>query len=164
MSDRFTGHPSSVDSIVKLNDSVFLTGCEDGKIRACSIQPNRFIGIIGDHDDFPIQHLCISNDGNTCASLSHDECVKFWDIEKLSNLQVREKNKVKSKTMKNKNITAKGGKFSGFFSDLVEKKENKKTNNDDDSDSDDFSESDDESFDNKSESSESENSDDDDED
>ena len=156
MSDRFTGHPSSVDTIVKLNDSIFLTGCEDGNIRACSIQPNRFIGIVGDHSDFPIQHLCLSADNNTCASISHDECVKFWNVENLSEVRVKEKNKVKSKTMLNKNVSANKGKLAneGFFSDLIEKKE-KKDDDDDDSDSDNSDDSND---------SEVESSDDDDDD
>ena len=154
MSDRFTGHPSSVDTIVKLNDSIFLTGCEDGNIRACSIQPNRFIGVIGDHTDFPIQHLCLSSDNNTLASISHDECVKFWSVENLSQVTIRDKNKVKSKTMLNKNVSANKGKLAneGFFSDLIEDKKK-----DDDDDSDDFS-------DNKSDSSSSSSSDDDDDD
>jgi WD40 repeat protein len=166
MSDRFTGHPSSVDCIVKLNDSVFLTGCFDGNIRACSIQPNRFIGVIGDHDEFPIQHLCVSSDNKICASISHDECVKFWDVEKLSDLQVKEKNGVKSKTMMNKNVTAKGSKFGGFFSDLAEDKKTKKMGDDSDSDeseSDDSSDDDDDNNNNnnKDESGSSSESDDD---
>jgi WD40 repeat protein len=138
MSDRFTGHPSSVDAIIKLNDSIFITGCEDGNIRACSIQPNRFIGVIGDHSDFPIQHLCLSNDNNTLASISHDECVKFWSVENISQVTIRDKNKVKSKTMLNKNVSANKGKLSneGFFSDLIENK-NEKIDQDDSSDNDD---------------------------
>lgn len=33
ISDRFPGHPSSVDSIVPLNSDILLTGCFDGNIR-----------------------------------------------------------------------------------------------------------------------------------
>ena len=35
ISDRFPGHPMSVDSIVALSDSVVCTGASDGVIRYC---------------------------------------------------------------------------------------------------------------------------------
>jgi WD repeat-containing protein 55 len=34
LSDRFPGHPSSVDSIVPVSDDILLTGCFDGNIRS----------------------------------------------------------------------------------------------------------------------------------
>lgn len=33
ISDRFPGHPSSIDSIITLTPDIILTGCFDGNIR-----------------------------------------------------------------------------------------------------------------------------------
>jgi hypothetical protein len=41
MVDRMTGHPSSVDAIVKLTDDVLLTGCFDGNIRLITNNYNK---------------------------------------------------------------------------------------------------------------------------
>lgn len=40
-SDRFPGHPSSVDAIVKYDDDLIITGSADGLIRVLSILPNK---------------------------------------------------------------------------------------------------------------------------
>lgn len=90
--------------------------------------PNRFLGIVGKHDGFPIQNLCLSSDGNVCASISHDENVKFWNVENIKDIKIDAQSKSENKKLKNKKITAKG-KSDNFFSDLVEKK-----NEDDDDD------------------------------
>jgi hypothetical protein len=34
ISDRFPGHPSSIDALVPLNSNIVLTGCFDGNIRS----------------------------------------------------------------------------------------------------------------------------------
>jgi hypothetical protein len=33
MSDRFPGHPGGIECLTLLNQSLLMTGCEDGKIR-----------------------------------------------------------------------------------------------------------------------------------
>ncbi len=33
MSDRFPGHPDGIDCLTVLDQSLLVTGCEDGKIR-----------------------------------------------------------------------------------------------------------------------------------
>ena len=43
------GHPSSVDAILKYDEDSVLTGCSDGLIRILSLQPNKMLGIIGEH-------------------------------------------------------------------------------------------------------------------
>ncbi len=140
ISDRFPGHPSSIDCLQPLSDNVVLTGCFDGNIRACHILPNRFLGILGSHSsDFPIQKLCLSNDRNVCASISHDECVRFWNVENIKEKVLNASSKSKSKKLKNKKLTVKG-KAENFFSDLIEDEK------DDDDDDDDESEDSDEDF------------------
>lgn len=80
-SDRLTGHPESTEAIVKLDEDTIVTGSSDGMLRVCSIQPNRLLGVLGAHADYPIEHLALSGDGAVLASASHDQTVKLWDLE-----------------------------------------------------------------------------------
>jgi hypothetical protein len=78
-SDRLMGHPSSIDSLLKIDESTLLTGCEDGKLRAVSIYPNKILSTVGKHSDddtvFPVTKLRKSRCGSIVASVSHDESV-----------------------------------------------------------------------------------------
>jgi len=80
VNDRFPGHPESIDAIVKITENIIITGSTDGLIRVVSILPNKLIGVIGEHEDFPIERLKISRDSKILASSSHDNKVKFWDV------------------------------------------------------------------------------------
>ncbi len=77
------GHPQSIDTLVKINEDLICTGSSDGIIRLVGILPNEFLGVIGDHGDFPIERLRLSHDNNLLVSCSHDNTVKFWDIRYL---------------------------------------------------------------------------------
>jgi WD40 repeat protein len=46
--DRITGHPNSIDTMIKYDDDMVITGSEDGLIRAVSVLPNRICAILGD--------------------------------------------------------------------------------------------------------------------
>ena len=97
----------------------------------------------------------MSSDGNVCASISHDEYVKFWSIENIKTIKIDAQSKSKNKTLKNKKISV-SGKSENFFADLDDKageeddsdesdeedddddasdEEEKKSNNSDDEDS-----------------------------
>jgi len=80
ISDRFPGHPESIDTIVDLSEDIICTGSSDGLIRVVSILPNRLLGVVGEHEEFPIERLDVSRDNNLLASCSHDNTVKFWNI------------------------------------------------------------------------------------
>ena len=56
-SDRYPGHPETVDCLLKLDESTVLTGSSDGLIRIVQIQPNKVLGVLGDHDEFPVEGL-----------------------------------------------------------------------------------------------------------
>ena len=43
-SDRFPGHPASVDTLVAVTEDMVLTGSSDGVIRVLSILPNKMLG------------------------------------------------------------------------------------------------------------------------
>jgi len=79
-SDRYPGHPESVDSMLAVDQNTVLTGSSDGLIRVVSIQPNRILGVVGDHDDFPVEGMRKSADGRLLASFAHDERIRFWDL------------------------------------------------------------------------------------
>mmetsp|Transcript_8025 Transcript_8025/g.8054 ORF Transcript_8025/g.8054 Transcript_8025/m.8054 type:complete len:423 (+) Transcript_8025:194-1462(+) len=79
-SDRFPGHPETVDCLMKLDESTVLTGSSDGLIRVVALQPNKVLGVIGDHDEFPVEGMRSNRDGRILGSFAHDEVVRFWDI------------------------------------------------------------------------------------
>ncbi len=79
-SDRYPGHPETVDCILKIDESTVLTGSSDGLIRAVTVQPNKMIGVLGDHDDFPVEGMRASPDGAYLASFAHDNIIRFNDI------------------------------------------------------------------------------------
>lgn len=83
-SDRFPGHPDSVDCMVKLNEDTIVTGSADGVLRVIGILPNSLHGVLGHHDSFPVERLSISHDLNFLASCSHDRTIKFWPIIDLN--------------------------------------------------------------------------------
>lgn len=82
-SDRFIGHPKSVEAILKLNEDTILTGSSDGLIRLITILPNKMIGVVGEHTDFPIERLAFSFDKKVLGSASHDHVMKLWDVSYL---------------------------------------------------------------------------------
>lgn len=136
ISDRFPGHPMSVDCMVPLTDEIICTGSCDGMIRAVNILPNRFLGIVGEHPgDFPVENLSLSRDKHWLASCSHDQKIKFWDVDSIKEETVDVRNKAKKG---NKNKHLKSSDKGDFFADLAADDNSASTSgqgNDDGSDS-----------------------------
>lgn len=82
-SDRFPGHPDSVSCMLKYDESSVITGSSDGMIRVLSVLPNKLLGILGSHDEFPVEGLKLNHDKMLMASISHDEGIRFWDVSIL---------------------------------------------------------------------------------
>jgi ATP-dependent RNA helicase DOB1 len=83
-SDRFPGHPESVDAIVKFDDDTIITGSSDGALRVVNILPNKLLGVVGEHaDDLPVERLALSVDRRLLVSISHDSTAKLWDMSML---------------------------------------------------------------------------------
>ncbi|KAK9842365.1 hypothetical protein WJX84_000209 [Apatococcus fuscideae] len=82
-SDRFPGHPASIDALISYDEDIVITGASDGIIRILNILPNKLVGIVGSHDDYPVERLSLSSDALTLASASHDDTVKLWDLTAL---------------------------------------------------------------------------------
>jgi hypothetical protein len=72
-----------VDAIVVIDEDTIVTGSSDGMLRVVSVMPNKLLGLIGEHGDFPIESICMSYNKSLLASASHDNLVKFWSIDYL---------------------------------------------------------------------------------
>jgi WD40 repeat protein len=83
VSDRFPGHPASVDALIKVDEDTLLTGSSDGLIRVVSVHPNKLLGILGDHDGFPIEKLGMSSDASYVGSVTHDPIIRLFDARIL---------------------------------------------------------------------------------
>ncbi|KAL7420308.1 WD repeat-containing protein jip5 [Cryptotrichosporon argae] len=81
--DRIPGHPASVDAIVALTPDIVATGSEDGMVRVMQILPNKFLGVIATHDEYPIERMRLDRRGKWLASVSHDERIKLTDVEDM---------------------------------------------------------------------------------
>ncbi|KAI8886283.1 WD40 repeat-like protein [Backusella circina FSU 941] len=83
--DKWLGHPSSVDSICRLDQETVCTGGSDGLLRLVSISPTRkFQGVLGDHgEDFPIERVRLSLDERYLGSCGHDLQLRFWNVQFL---------------------------------------------------------------------------------
>ncbi|XP_054716334.1 WD repeat-containing protein 55-like [Uloborus diversus] len=113
ISDRFPGHPGSVDCMVKIAEDVVCTGCEDGKIRAVQLFPTRFLGVLGSHNGFSIDGLSASFDKTLLASSSFDQKVKFWDLSGIDDMKSEDVKETKKKhSQLNRQVN-------DFFSDIA---------------------------------------------
>ena len=81
--ERFTGHPESIDAILQVDDDTIITGSSDGILRLITVRPNKLVGVIGEHSDFPVERLAWSRDKTIVGSISHDLAVKLWDVRWL---------------------------------------------------------------------------------
>ncbi|XP_063846581.1 WD repeat-containing protein 55-like isoform X2 [Scylla paramamosain] len=119
--DQFPGHKGMINCIVPLTDNLLVTGCEDTNIRAVQMYPHRFVGVVGEHDDFGVDNLSVSHDGTLLASCASEEVVHFWNIEYLYDLDNEESKKGSKKRKRNYNLpSSKRRNRCDFFSDIPE--------------------------------------------
>ncbi|XP_063933504.1 uncharacterized protein LOC135145322 isoform X2 [Zophobas morio] len=72
ISDRLVGHPEAVDCLLAVDEETLATGSSDGFIRIITVQPHKFLCVLGKHEDLPVEKLCLSEDRELLASCSHD--------------------------------------------------------------------------------------------
>lgn len=130
MSDRFPGHPVSIDCMLSLNDNIIFTGSFDGTVRAVNILPNRFLGVIGEHDGFPVENMSLSHCKTFLASCSHDQTLRFWNVSGVENEKIDISKKAKH-TNKPKILNKALAAQEDFFSDLVDNNKCNEKNGDD---------------------------------
>ena len=90
--DRIRGHPNSIETMIKYNENLVITGCEDGLMRAVSVLPNRIVAILGDpldedDDTFGIHKLTLSHDKQLLANITLDDIVKIFDVSHLATIE-----------------------------------------------------------------------------
>lgn len=85
ISDRMPGHPSSVETLLKVDEDTILTGSSDGLIRVVQIHPDKFLGVLNDGDTggYPIEKLAYNANKDIVGSVSHDNFVRLWDARIL---------------------------------------------------------------------------------
>jgi WD40 repeat protein len=83
ISDRFPGHPMSIDALLKVDENTILTGSSDGVVRVVTIQPDKLLGVLGHHEGFPVEKLKFDGNKKVLGSVSHDNFVRVWDASLL---------------------------------------------------------------------------------
>jgi hypothetical protein len=67
-----------VECVLKVDEETVITGSSDGLLRVVQLLPNKLLGVLGDHEGFPVEGLEWGA-GGTIGSYSHDEVVRLWD-------------------------------------------------------------------------------------
>ena len=57
-----------------------LTGSSDGIVRVVQLHPNKLLGVVGAHDDFPVERMRYSRDRQLLGTSSHDNVVRMWEV------------------------------------------------------------------------------------
>lgn len=83
ISDRFPGHPQSIDTLLKIDEDTLLTGSGDGVVRILQVQPDQLLGVLGDHEGFPVEKLKFGIGNKIVGSISHDCNIRMWDASIL---------------------------------------------------------------------------------
>ena len=76
------------------------------------------MGVVGEHKDFPVENLSLSHCRKYLASCSHDQTIKFWNVENLEKEQVNTYRKKSKKNNKPKPLNSAASK-TDFFADLT---------------------------------------------
>ena len=84
--DRLADHPKSVDCLCKLDEDLLCTASSDGLVRVVRIHPNRVLGVLGEHGEYPIERIRATGDGAYLGSCSHDKTVRFWDLSAVADI------------------------------------------------------------------------------
>lgn len=119
-SDAFPGPKTAINALVPITENIVVTACEDGTLRATHLFPHRHLGIVGQHN-LSIECVDICSTGQFIASSSHNNDIKFWNIEYFEDFEkVSQKHKKHSKKneLRNNLPSSEVKNVSDFFSDL----------------------------------------------
>lgn len=120
-SDIFPGTKTAINSLIPITENIVVTACEDGNLRATHLFPHRHLGIVGQHD-LSVENVDICNTGQFLASSSHNNDIKFWNIqyfEDFEKVDQKHKKHNKKKELKNNLPSSNIKNASDFFSGLV---------------------------------------------
>ncbi|XP_068987952.1 WD repeat-containing protein 55 homolog [Bombus flavifrons] len=108
----------AINCMIPITENVVITGGEDGILRATSLFPHHHLGIVGEHN-LSIEALDVNSDGTLIASSSHDNDIKFWNVQYFETLDVNKRIKGgKQRQLKHNLPSSKTDNASTFFSDL----------------------------------------------
>ncbi|XP_076230809.1 WD repeat-containing protein 55 homolog [Calliopsis andreniformis] len=108
----------AINCMVPITENVAITAGEDGILRAISLFPHRQLGVVGQHN-LSIEALDVNRDGTIIASSSHNNDIKFWNVQYFETLNVAERVKGgKRKQIRHNLPSSKVDTASSFFSDL----------------------------------------------
>jgi len=65
--------------LLKIDEDTVITGSSDGLLRVVQILPDKLLGVIGDHDGFPVEELKLERNKRLIGSVTHDEWIRLWD-------------------------------------------------------------------------------------
>ncbi|CAG9862969.1 unnamed protein product [Phyllotreta striolata] len=120
-SDIFPGPKTSINALMPITENIVVTACEDGNLRASHLFPHRHLGIVGQHN-MPVENVDICNSGQFLASSSHNNDIRFWNIqyfEDFEKMDQKHKKHNKKKELKNNLPSSNVKNASDFFSGLV---------------------------------------------
>ena len=49
-----------MDALAAFDEDTVLSGCQDGLIRVIGILPNKMLGVVGEHGEYPVERLALS--------------------------------------------------------------------------------------------------------
>ncbi|XP_048511074.1 WD repeat-containing protein 55 homolog isoform X2 [Athalia rosae] len=108
----------SMNCMVPITENIVVTAGEDGILRATNVFPYRHLGVVGQHS-MSVEATDVSNNGSLIASTSHDNDVKFWNVEYFETLNNTDSRKGNGKKLSKYNLpSSKVNNASDFFSDL----------------------------------------------
>nr|CAH7729861.1 unnamed protein product [Callosobruchus chinensis] len=119
-SDAFPGPKTAINALVPVTENIVITACEDGNLRATHLFPHRHLGIAGQHS-LSVENIDICNTGKFIASSSHDNEIRFWNIEYFEDFEkVSQKHSKhnRRKELKNNLPSSMAKNSSDFFSGL----------------------------------------------
>ena len=69
---------------LQIDEDTVVTGCSDGLIRLLTVQPNKAIGIVGEHiQGLPVEKIDLDVASASLLSLSHSNTIKVWGVKDL---------------------------------------------------------------------------------
>ncbi|KAK5646786.1 hypothetical protein RI129_005250 [Pyrocoelia pectoralis] len=118
-SDIFPAAKTAITCLIPITENIVVTAYEDGHLRAIHLFPHKHLGVVGQHE-LSIENLDICNNGKFIASSSHNNDIKFWNIEYFEQFEeVTHKRSNKAKRKEEFNLpSSKRTNIADFFSDL----------------------------------------------